>query len=93
MNIIEAREAALAGKTVISPEGVTLMHYGFDDMEMIKKEWVFGEWSTKQEPVTFAWDVVESAMRPGHGRLDPLDCKHLQQFIGKKVSVTVEVIE
>jgi len=40
VNIIEAREAALAGKTVITPNGFELVHYGFGDMEMISREWV-----------------------------------------------------
>lgn len=93
MNIIQAREAAMAGKTVTCPGGLELVADDFDDMKTISHDMVFGEWRVKQEPVMFEWDVVESAMRPGHGRLDPLDCKLLQQFIGKRVKVTVECVE
>lgn len=96
MNIIQAREAAMQGKTVISPLGVTWTANTFKRQVLensFSNNMVFGKWSLKKEPVVFEWDVVESAMRPGHGRLDPLDCKLLQQFIGKRVKVTVECVE
>lgn len=89
MNIIEAREAAMAGKTVITPNGVELVHYGFGDMEMISREWVFGEWHIKQEPVVFSADVLESKLDKGTLLLNE---QSLSQFIGKRVKVTVEVL-
>lgn len=93
MNIIQAREAALAGKTVITPNGVELVHYGFGDMEMISREWVFGEWSIKQEPVVFE-ARVEMATNPDASSTITFRCKqYMPELVGKKVKVSVEVIE
>lgn len=92
MNIIEAREAAMAGKTVITPNGVEFIARDFsDDYE---GDWthnmVFGEWSIKQEPVVFEAEVFHSVIEEGIGMIAN---KKLYQFCNKRVRVTVEVIE
>lgn len=84
MNIIEAREAALAGKTVISPSGLELVADDFDDMKTVSHDMVFGEW--KSEPVVFETEVISC----GSGAVIHTD---LTSLIGKKVRVTVEVVE
>lgn len=92
MNIIEAREAAMAGKTVIGPNGVEFIARDFsDDYEGDWiNEMVFGEWSIKQEPVVFSADVLESKLDKGTLLLNE---QSLSQFIGKRVKVTVECVE
>lgn len=93
MNIIEAREAAMAGKTVISPGGLELVADDFDDMKTISHDMVFGEWEIKQGPVVFE-ALVERANNTMFGRYKGLVWSaELEQFIGKKVRVTVEVVE
>lgn len=92
MNIIEAREAAMAGKTVIGPNG---SEFSLSDLE--NRTWlsetVFGEWSIKQEPVVFEAEVGianETLYGPGIGRIAS---KELRSLLGKRVKVTVEVIK
>lgn len=91
MNIIEAREAAMAGKTVINPNGVEFIARDFsDDYEGDwTNETVFGEWSIKQEPVVFSADVLASKLDKGVLLLNE---QSLSQFVGKRVKVTVEVL-
>lgn len=94
MNIIEAREAAMAGKTVITPNGVEFIARDFsDDYEGDwTNETVFGEWSIKQEPVVFEAEVSianEKLYGPGVGMIASRDMRPL---IGKRVKVTVEVL-
>lgn len=92
MNIIEAREAAMAGKTVIAPNGVEFIARDFsDDYEGDwTNEMVFGEWSIEQEPVVFEATVYRSAHVADEGTLS---CTSIQKFAGKRVKVTVEVID
>lgn len=88
MNIIEAREAALAGKTVIAPNRCWFVagDFSYDDGLDWSNSMVFGEWSIKQEPVVFEAEVISS----GSGTVIHAD---LTPLIGKKVRVVVEVIE
>lgn len=93
MNIIEAREAAMAGKTVISPCGIKVYAVDFEDMRMIRPDWVFGEWEIKQEPVVFE-ARVEMATNPDSSSTITFRCKqYMPELVGKKVKVTVEVVE
>ena len=95
MNIVQAREAAMAGKTVISPIGGV---FGKDDFATgwhggWSTEMVFGEWRVKQEPVMFEAEVSianETLYGSGIGMIASRDMRPL---IGKRVKVTVEVIE
>lgn len=92
MNIIEAREAAMAGKTVVSPGGLELVADDFDDMKTISHDMVFGEWRVKQEPVMFEAEVSianETLYGSGVGMIASRDMRPL---IGKRVKVTVEVL-
>ena len=93
MNIIQAREAALAGKTVISPSGHehTVHHFrqGFS--------WgygtVFGEWRVKQEPVVFEADVSIANEKLYGSGVGMIADRELRSLIGKRVKVTVECVE
>lgn len=93
MNIIQAKEAALAGKTVICPNGYT--HTADSFKEAADCAWgdkvVFGEWSLKQEPVVFETTVLPSGLE-GYGILPHSNLSTLAMLVGKKVKVTVEVI-
>ena len=50
MNIIEAREAAMAGKTVISPRGNVWLPDDFSGAIGLGADLIFGEWREKREP-------------------------------------------
>lgn len=52
MNILEAREAAMAGKTVIGPNGLAFGKDEFDSDSIgdWSYEMVFGYWYVKREP-------------------------------------------
>jgi len=50
MNIIQAREAALEGKTVISPSGLKATAVDFKHFDDWTREDIFGEWREKREP-------------------------------------------
>ena len=92
MNIIEAREAALAGKTVISPMGVEWTKRTFSSQKLentFSTKMVFGEWKLKQEPVVFEADVAHLSMSD----CVVMYCEDIRHLIGKKVRVSVEVIE
>lgn len=91
MNIIEAREAAMAGKTVISPGGLELVADDFDDMKTISHDMVFGEWRIEQEPVVFETTVLPSGLE-GNGILSHQNLSVLGSLIGKRVKVSVEVL-
>jgi len=82
----------MAGKTVISPNGVELVHYGFGDMEMISREWVFGEWSLKKEPVVFEAEVSSANEKLYGSGVGMIADRELRLLIGKRVRVTVEVL-
>lgn len=91
MNIIQAREAAMAGKTVISPGGCA---FGKDDFAI--SPWpsshVFGEWREKKEPVVFEAEVSianETLYGAGVGMIAD---RELRLLIGKRVKVIVEVL-
>lgn len=92
MNIIQAREEAMSGKTVISPIGGE-----FDKDDFAISPWpskyVFGEWRVKQEPVVFEAEVSianETLYGSGVGMIASRDMRPL---IGKRVRVTVECVE
>lgn len=90
MNIIEAREAALAGKTVIDCLGEEWDGHALENsLNRLSTIVVFGEWRVKQEPVIFSADVLESKLDKG---LLLLNEQSLSQFIGKRVKITVEVL-
>lgn len=92
MNIVEAREAALAGKTVIDPRGNSLVANNFEIEDPWLHEDVFGEWSIKQEPVVFEAEVSianETLYGSGVGMIASRDMRPL---IGKRVKVSVEVL-
>lgn len=99
MNIIEAREAALAGKTVITPYLAEWTERDFKSYEsesarinVFNYGLVFGEWRVKQEPVVFEAEVSianEKLYGPGVGMIASRDMRPL---IGKRVKVTVEVL-
>lgn len=95
MNIIEAREAAMAGKTVIGPNDVEFGREEFaaDAPGDWTNEMVFGEWSIKKEPVVFEAEVSianETLYGSGVGMIASRDMRPL---IGKRVKVTVATIE
>lgn len=90
MNIIQAREAALAGKTVTCPSGFNYSKASFSNVEEWDRASVFGEWSIKKEPVVFEAEVFHSVIEEGIGMIAS---KNLYQFCNKRVCVTVEVIE
>lgn len=92
MNIIEAREAAMAGKTVICPSGFNYSKASFSNVEEWDRASVFGEWSIKQEPVVFETTVLPSGLE-GNGILSHQNLAALGPLVGKPVRVTVEVIE
>ena len=50
VNIIEAREAAMAGKTVISPLGTEWRQSDFETPNSLALYRVTGEWREKREP-------------------------------------------
>src|SRR5574343_1710677 len=92
MNIIQAREAAMAGNTVISPSGLPVKGKDFQ----LFCEWfdsdIFGEWSIKKAPVVFEAEVSianETLYGAGIGMIASRDMRPL---IGKRVKVTVEVL-
>ena len=93
MTIIEAREAAMAGKTVISPSGLPVKGKDFQRFgEWIDSD-IFGEWEIKQEPVVFEAEVSianETLYGPGVGMIAD---RELRPLIGKRVKVTVECVE
>lgn len=89
MNILEAREAAMAGKTVISPSGREWAIKDFDNMLCLDKSFIFGEWSVEVETIVFEADV-------GHLNMSDcvvMYCESLRHLIGKRVKVTVEAID
>lgn len=92
MNIIEAREAALAGKTVIAPNRCWFVagDFSYDDGLDWSNSMVFVEWKIKSEPVVL--DVEVELPDDGLTKIFIVSEK-LKQFAGKKVRVTVEVIE
>ena len=93
MNIIEAREAAMAGKTVIAPNGTEFVGDDFVDRYVVTFGLVFGEWSVKQEPVTFE-AYVEDASKLRASSMITFRCnQYLPELVRKHVRVTVEVIE
>lgn len=93
MNIIQAREAAMAGKTVISPCGIKVYGVDFEDMRMIRPDWVFGEWSIKKEPVVFEADVSIANEKLYGSGVGMIADRELRSLIGKRVKVTVEGVE
>ena len=91
MNIIEAREAALAGKTVIAPDGIKWSGDDFTSGHSVNLKTVFGEWKIKQEPVVFK-TRVEPALMCNCGKLQGVAVEALHSLIDKHVRVTVEVL-
>lgn len=93
MNIIEAREAALSGKTVISPSGLPVKGKDFQRFgEWIDSD-IFGEWSIKKEPVMFEAEVsIANETLYGSG-IGMIADRELRLLIGKRVKVTVECVE
>lgn len=91
MNIIEAREAAMAGKTVICPSGFNYSKASFSNVEEWDKASIFGEWRVKQEPVVFETTVLPSGLE-GNGILSHQNLSVLGSLIGKRVKVSVEVL-
>jgi len=92
VNIIEAREAAMAGKTVICPSGFNYSKASFSNVEEWDKASIFGEWRIKQEPVVFEAGVSianEKIYGPGVGMIAD---RELRSLIGKRVKVSVEVL-
>lgn len=92
MNIIQAREAAMAGKTVIAPNGIEFVDDDFVDKYVIGFSLVFGEWREKQEPVVFETEVSianETLYGSGVGMIAD---RELRSLIGKRVKVSVEVL-
>ena len=91
MNIIQAREAAMAGKTVIAPDGIKWSGDDFTSGHSVNLKTVFGEWKIKQEPVVFETIVKTSRMDDEHGAVN-FHSEALVNFVGKKVRVTVEAL-
>lgn len=93
MNIIQAREAAMAGKTVINcRDGTEWIAIDFKNCKSLWPESVFGEWRVKQEPVVFEAEVSianETLYGSGVGMIAD---RELRLLIGKRVKVTVEVL-
>lgn len=88
MTIIEAREAAMAGKTVIAPNGVEFIARDFSDDGHWAGHLVFGEWR-----VVFEAEVSianETLYGSGVGMIAD---RELRSLIGKRVKVTVECVE
>lgn len=93
MNIIEAREAALSGKTVISPSGLPVKGKDFPRFGEWTDSDIFGEWSIKKEPVMFEAEVsIANETLYGSG-IGMIADRELRLLIGKRVKVSVEVIE
>lgn len=93
MNIIQAREAAMAGKTVIAPNGIEFVDDDFVDKYVISFSLVFGEWKIKEDPVMFEAEVSianETLYGSGVGMIAD---RELRPLIGKRVKVTVECVE
>ena len=92
MNIIEAREAAMQGKTVINcRDGRKWLAIDFENCKSLWPESVFGEWKIKEEPVMFETTVLPSGLE-GNGILSHQNLAILGSLIGKRVKVTVEVL-
>lgn len=95
MNIIEARETAMAGKTVICPSGFKYNNTSFSDV----KEWdnasIFGEWQLQSDNDTVVFEtIVELANEFMFGsRRGLISDRSLYRLRDKTVRVTVEVIE
>ena len=93
MTIIEAREAAMAGKTVIDCLGEEWDGHALENsLNRLSTIVVFGEWSIKKEPVVLEAGVSianEKIYGPGVGMIASRDMRPL---IGKRVKVSVEVL-
>ncbi|MBK7892855.1 MAG: hypothetical protein IPJ84_19240 [Bdellovibrionales bacterium] len=76
MNIIEAREAAMAGKTVIGPNGLAFDKDEFDSDSIgdWSYEMVFGEWKEKREPRVL-WGNEYNKTIDGHHVIQLYDSK------------------
>lgn len=87
MNIIEARAAAISGKTVISPLGVEFSAREFSDEygRTWINEMVFGEWKIKLVPV-----FIEGVL--GSRDMGNLLSDATLDFVGQRVRVKVEVV-
>lgn len=94
MNIIEARAAAMAGETVINcHDGKEWDAFDFKNCKSLWSESVFGKWKIKIEPVVFEAEVSianETLYGSGVGMIAD---RELRLLIGKRVKVSVEVIE
>jgi hypothetical protein len=96
MNIIQARKAAEEGKTVISPCGrIQITGNTFSEYTKWDPDDVFGEWTLKPEPrkpVVFDSFVRAKGL---YGEIEHADCRRadLVELIGKRVKVTVEVVD
>lgn len=75
MNILEAREAAMAGKTVIGPNDVEFSRDEFaaDTPGDWSNEMVFGEWKIKEGPVVFEANVESVSAANPQAILEILD--------------------
>lgn len=89
MTILEAYELAKAGKTVISPDGIFMSPDFFHKVQAFNAAEVFGEWRVKREQVVFEADVGHLSMSD----CVVMYCESLRHLIGKRVKVSVEVID
>ena len=62
MTIIQAREAAMAGRAVISPSGIEFDADSFVSPGDWGEELVFGEWREKREPRVYWLNIYEGMM-------------------------------
>jgi len=92
MNIIQAREAAIAGKTVTCPSGFNYSKASFSNVEEWDKASIFGEWRIKQEPVVFESEVsIANETLYGCG-VGMIASREMRSLLGKRVKVTVDVL-
>ena len=89
MNILQAYELAKQGKTVISPLGTEWRQSDFETPNSLALHHVTGEWKEKREPVVFETRVLDSSYYDDGCIVHEL----LVPTIGKRVKVTVEVID
>lgn len=94
MNIIEAREAAMAGKTVIDCIGEEWNGHALENsLNRLSTIVIFGEWSIKKEPVVFEADVSIANEKLYGSGVGMIADRELRSLIGKRVKVTVECVE
>lgn len=90
MNIIQARELAMSGKTVRSPGGINYVGDAFLEIKNWSNEAIFGEWHEKREPRR-----VYAVERISDGQLLTCQLFDLKEFkfdVGERSVEFVEVV-